>query len=208
MTVKVLTHFTPNWKELSLITVPVLQKYCDKHGYHLSVFENTPYQNYTGKEKMKQILEVCKYGDIAMVIDADAIITNPEIKIESFIDDDHDFYITKHVGCVNAGVFILRFTQWTEMFINKLLPSIGKERIHCEQDSITQYMADYPNSTKIKVCSHPSFNSFDYSLYPEHKDKIGSDEDWRPNHFVLHLPGTGMELRTSKLSKIKTDYNL
>lgn len=201
--IRILTHYTENWSDIAAVTIPVLENYCEKHGYHLSVFKNTPYQNYTGKEKMKQILEVCKYGDIAMVIDADAIITNPEIKIESFIDDEHDFYITKHVGNINAGVFILRFTQWTELFINKLLPSIGKEKVHCEQDAIMEYMVAHPNNKKIKILPHPSINSFDYSLYKEHTDKIGSYEDWKPNDFVLHLPGTGMELRKKKLSEVK-----
>lgn len=193
--IRVLTHFTPSWKPLADITVPVLEKYCHKHHYKLSAFECTPYQQYNGKEKIKHILSELKLGDVALVMDADSIITNTNISLHNFINDHHDFYITKHVGNINAGVFIIRLSVWAIEFLNVVFSNIGKGGIHCEQDSMAKYIKEHPNDNRIKILAHPSINSFDYSQYPEHQDKIGSEEDWKPDHFVLHLPGVGMDRR-------------
>ena len=193
--IKVLTHYTPSWKEIAEVTTPVLQAYCNKHGYVMSAYECTAYQQYNGKEKLKHILQELELGDVAMVIDADAIITNMEVQLEDFINQEQDFYITKHVGNINAGVFIIRLTTWSIIFLNYLLENIGKVGIHCEQDAAQKYIKDHPHDKKVKIVSHPAFNSLMYHLYPEHPDKIGSNEDWNEHHFVLHLPGLGNERR-------------
>ena len=202
--IKVLTHYTANWANLMDVTLPILERYCEKNGYQLSVFKNTPYDTYTGKEKIRQVLSVCEDGDIALVLDADTIITNPEIRVEGFINDNQDFYITNHVGKVNSGVFIVRLSTWSRAFLNFLLSVIGMGWVHCEQDAIVKYLNEYPNDKKICILPHPSINSLMYQLYPEHKDITTEEEgNWTPNHLLLHLPGVGMDKRLEILTKIK-----
>jgi hypothetical protein len=200
MRVKVLCHYTPSWKEIADITTPVLQAYCNKHGYVMSAYECTAYQQYNGKEKLKHILQELELGDVAMVIDADAIVTNMDVTIESFIDSEHDFYVTKHVGHVNCGVFLVRLTPWSINLLLDLQDNIGKERIYCEQDALIQYMREHPQDKKIKIVPHPAFNSLKYEHYPEHKNIVGMPEDWNEKSFIMHLPGLSMSKRKELLT--------
>lgn len=202
--IKVLVHFTPSWRELSFITLPIMELYCDKHGYGSNVYECTPYQNYTGKEKIKHILEGLNENDIALVMDADAIITNLTIPIESFLEEGKDFYVTKHVWHINTGVFIIRKTKWAVKFLHYLLENIGKDFVHCEQDAAIKYMTENPHDNHIKLLPHPSINSMDYSLYPEHKDVTEPEQGmWEKGQFILHLAGIGMDKRKEILTDIK-----
>lgn len=202
--IRVLIHYTTNWDKVAEITIPVLEMYCGKHGYYQSVYRHTPYEFYTGREKINQILEVCEDGDIALVLDADTIITNPKIKVEDFINDEQDFYITNHVGKVNSGVFIVRMSMWSRTFLDYILTVIDRETVYCEQDAIMKYINSFTPDKKMCILPHPSINSLMYNLYSEHGD-IRSEEDgnWKPNHFLLHLPGIGMEKRAEILKQVK-----
>lgn len=202
--IKVLTHYTPSWKDLAEITIPISELYCSKHGYSINAYECSPYQHYNGKEKLRHILEGLNDNDIALVMDADSIITNLTIKIESFIDNKHDFYISNHLGKCNAGVFIIRLTKWSRKFIDYLLENIGKEKVYCEQDAIQKYQSENPNNPKIKILTHPSINSFNYNLYPEHPDITEESQGmWNKGNFILHLPGVGITERKKILTNIK-----
>jgi len=194
--IRVLTHFTPSWKEIAAITVPVMQRYCDRHHYIFNAYRCTPYENYNGKEKIRHILSDLKEGDVAMVMDADCLITNLNISLHNFIDDTHDFYITKHVGNINAGVFIVRKTEWLIKFLDYVFENIGKENIHCEQDAFAKWIKEHPHDKKIKIVNHPAFNSLKYELYPEHGIQEEKDGQWvEGESFILHLPGVGMQRR-------------
>jgi len=201
--IKVLTHYTPNWEYISSITTPILEKYCKIHGYRLSSYKCTPYQQYNGKEKLKHIVNNLNENDIALIMDADAIITNMTIPIEKFLDKDYDLFITKHLGNINAGVFIIKMTKWAHDFINFLLDNIGKEKINCEQDAMQLYMNMNPYDNKIKILSHPSINSFNYNLYPEHINITHKQGNWEEGDFILHLPGVGMDKRAELLRNVK-----
>lgn len=197
--IRVLTHFTTSWKQIADITVPVMERYCQRHHYGFIAYECTPYQHYNGKEKIRHILTDLKDGEIGLIMDADCLITNLSVSLHNFIDNEHDFYITKHVGNINAGVFIVRKTEWLKKFLEYALENIGKANIHCEQDAFAKWLKEHPHDKKIKILNHPSINSLMYGLYPEHPDKVGSDEDWREGNFVLHLPGLGIERRLEVL---------
>jgi hypothetical protein len=62
-------------------------------------------------------------------------------------------------------------------------------------------MKEYPKSP-IKIVGHPSFNSFDYSLYPEHSHITKrEDGNWHEGDLLLHLPGISMEQREKILKE-------
>jgi len=200
MRINILTHYTPSWKEIAAITVPVLERYCKRHGYKLDVYECNSYQLYTGKEKILQALHNIDDGDIGLVIDADCLITNHNLSLHNFIDNDHDFYITKHVGNINAGVFIVRKTEWLKKFLNYTLSEIGKEGVHCEQDGFAKWQKEHPHDKKIKIVNHPAFNSLKYELYPEHGIQEEENGQWiEGKSFILHLPGVSMQRRVEIL---------
>jgi hypothetical protein len=58
--------------------------------------------------------------DYILFMDIDAIISDPSQRIEDFIDENYDLILTEDVGhhsVANAGVFILKNTEWSKEFL-------------------------------------------------------------------------------------------
>lgn len=200
--IHVLTHYTSNWKEIADITVPVMQSYSEKHGYACSVNWVDKYDKYDGLYKLSQIMEICSDGDIAIVCDADILITNFNVKIEDFIKDGKDFYVAKGW---NMGVFIVRITPASIKLINHLFFWIKDGRFNCEQDAFEFYMQMYLLSDAtdiIQTVPHPSINSYLPHLYPEIKEeKTEQQGKWAKGHFCLHVPGLDLQKRLEILKE-------
>jgi hypothetical protein len=58
--------------------------------------------------------------DYVLFLDIDAIVSDSNQKIENFIDENYDLILTQDVGhhsVANAGVFILKNTEWSKNFL-------------------------------------------------------------------------------------------
>lgn len=192
------THYTENWSEIAKISVQTMRDYADKHGYNADcVIRVKDYQKYDGAHKFKALYWCLENdGDVAMVLDADTLITNHRIMVEDFLDDEHDAYFSEGLNC---GVFIIRKSEWSDKFLAWLWEDIEKKFSNCEQDALEKYMKLFPNDSKIKVVPHPCFNSFIPELYPEIKEeKTEKDGRWiEGKSFILHLPALALEHRLS-----------
>ena len=63
-----------------------------------------------------------KDHDWVMWLDADTIVTNPEIRLESLLPrstSGPDFVITVDGGGYNAGIWLLRSTAWSYDFLDR-----------------------------------------------------------------------------------------
>ena len=204
--IAVLILYTQGWQDIARIVIPNAQKYADKHGYELLVKKYPePYLSDFGYKKLEQIRGIFEHGDADIVwsLDLDTLITNHNYKVEDYLKEGSDFFITKDVNGVNGGSFIVRNTKWSMEFMDWLLGKKGEEKMYCEQDAIRAYMEEYPVSP-VCVVGHPSFNSYHYSLYPQFEN-ITSEEagNWYEGNFVLHLPGLGIEQRIEILKNTK-----
>lgn len=201
MTVCVLILYTELWQPMADIVLPNIRAYCDKHGYDYQFMQYPePYPSNFGFNKLIEILDLFKLQrhDVIWSLDLDATITNHNIKVEQFLDDEHDFFITRDVNGINAGSFLVRNTAWAKEFMEYLVGF--KDVTNCEQDAIDLYMVDN-ECDKIKVLEHPSINSYNYELYPEHGETRKREEGhWHDGDFVLHLPGIGVAKRLEILS--------
>lgn len=195
--VRVLQHITENWQSLLEISKPIHKEYCELHdySYHLKVIE--PYPVYNGIEKLNQILRECDKGDIALVLDGDAIITNLTIKVEDFLEDGKDFYVSDGI---NMGVFIVGLTAETEWMIEKMISAISMKIFQCEQDAFEGLV----DSKCVKVCSHPCFNSYLSELYPEVPQPVSEEQgQWVEGSFILHVPAQSLETRIEVFKSTK-----
>ena len=204
MRIDILNVSTKDWQYLAYATHRNICAYCFKHRYgFIAVESRIPYDGY---QKIEAILE--QFGSIInslviMCVDLDVLITNYNIKIEDFLDDEHDFYICKDYNGINAGVFIIRKSEWSITFLNWILKCRGKEKMYCEQDAIAMYMRLFPNDKKIKIVPHPAFNSYLYENYPEIPPQPNEGGQWREGDFLLHLPGMSNEKRIEIFSRTK-----
>src|SRR5438552_2281470 len=106
----VATTMSESWQELADIVIPNLRTYCKKHSYDLEVWTIPSKFEF---EKIKMLIELLKCDiDAVFCLDLDTLITNHNIKVESFLDPDHDFYLTKDINTWNTGSVIVKNTKW------------------------------------------------------------------------------------------------
>lgn len=204
MKVGICVHYTSDWLPLINVTLPILEEYCNRHNYDLSVNEVMQYGQYTGYDKLHQAYEHLQLNDVVMVMDADTLITNLTIKVEDIIDDNHDFFISEDYNGINAGVFIIKKTDWGRHFLNHLLHFVWHRDydVHCEQDVIRNYIKAV-GLKHIAIIPQNKINSYLYENYPEIGKLTIDNGQWHKGSFILHLPGLPINKRIEIFSEIK-----
>lgn len=110
-------------------TEAINKKYCEEKGYiyHVEKDDEKIKSNVSGRAitwyKPKFLLEVFELynPDYILFLDADAIVCDSDYSIEEFIDENFNIICTEDYGPskLNAGVFIMKNTQWTKDFLQK-----------------------------------------------------------------------------------------
>lgn len=110
-------------------TYEINKSYCDEKGYiyHIEDDDEKIMKSLDGRShtwyKPILIRDVFdKYNaDYVLFLDADAIICDNSYLIENFIDFKYNIICTEDYGPskINAGVFIMRNTQWTKKFLSE-----------------------------------------------------------------------------------------
>lgn len=187
--------YTSDWSEIAKISVPNAVNYARKHGYSWNI-QAVP-QPFSGYDKISHIQNIFDHdeADVVMSIDCDALITNYNIKVKKFLDEQHSLFICKDYNGINAGVFIARKTDWIKDFFSYILLCKGEPDMHCEQDAIVKYMNEFNTGNNIKILPHPSINSYLYESYPDIPFQTHEQGQWESGDFLLHLPGLSMEKR-------------
>ncbi len=183
---------------MSSVVLPVWDTYCHKHKHNLYTTIYDEWQSDSGYNKLIKAKQIFNAGFCSSVwcIDLDAKPTNLNINVKDYLDDEHDFYITKDYNGLNGGSFIIKKSEWSYKFIDWLLQCRGKEKMYCEQDAIAYYMKLFPNHEKIEILPQNTINSYKYGLYPEIPPQTEEQGQWvEGKSLVLHLPGVGIEKR-------------
>lgn len=208
----VLTAYYENYKPLADIVVPNLEDYCIRHNYLFCTYIFPSSGVHYSFKRIKAIRDLLNNEDIDLILclDIDVLITNHNIKIESFIDSEHDFYITKDINGINAGNFIVKNTDWSKSFLDYILSH--QETKDNDQEVIESIKEDEIWEGKIKILSHPSINSYPYEHYGPNFGAIGDrkvekptteEGNWGPGNFIIHLPGMPLEKRIELLREVE-----
>lgn len=207
-----LTAYYDNYKPLANIVVPNLQGYCQKQGYGLYDYvlpQEGIHYSFKRVEMLRKLFDYHKI-DVIFCTDIDILITNYNIKIESFLSDQHDFFITKDVNGINAGNFIIKNTEWSRSFLDFILSK--KDSFDNDQNVIEAFKDEAEWKPKIKILSHPTINSYPYDYYAPSWGVIGDrvierptekEGDWKEGNFLMHLPGMNLEKRLEILKDVE-----
>lgn len=201
MRIALTTFFTHSYSDLAAITVEKMKMYCEKHGYYMNINIINDF-NRCHFVKTVDTRRLLDSFDVVMGIEADCLITNFNTKVEDFLDEENELYITTDLTNINFGVFIVKSSFYTKSlfdWINKLENKYGDEQEIFEANR---------NIEKTKVVSHPCFNSIPYSPYyaPGYGKMFYKEGDevyickeneghWMPGNFIMHLPGMEMSRR-------------
>lgn len=208
MLTALITTASLSWRNLANLVVPIQIEYCNKHKYvHIQRTVPSEFEFH----KIKAVIEVLDEGtDLVFCLDLDTLITNHNIKIESFLDAKHDFYITQDINEINVGAVIVKNTKWSNRLLEEIFLYGNAEN---EQNALKPFMSD----PKVKILPHPSINSYPYDEYaptygliPGRKPLLGIEGkptheqgNWEQGDFIMHLPGLPMERRLEIFRKTK-----
>ena len=194
--IAIVTAYTQEIYQYSKYSIENIKYYCAKQKYKLYIFS---------KHICKQI-NPCWYKIILIRkllpkykyliwIDSDAIITNPTIRFETFIDNRNELFVCRDINHnrtpFNSGVMIFKNTLNVKHFLTIVW---NYDQIHGytpngDQDILNKviFKDNYP--IKIKLYDMNYFNS-----HPRY---------YKPNDFIIHL----MVRATQKRIQIMSEFN-
>ena len=191
--------------EMAEITVNQNKRsYCDRHGYTLKTkTKDFPCKD-IGFAKIHFLLDILKSNNYDWVFwcGADTLITNPQIKLESLIDENYHLIVTCDIWDWNLDCFFVRNSEKCIKFLEKIISQYddyidedGKPRhlgyvlkdgggaAWAEQGAvilewkekmfIPEVKSEYKNF--VKELPQKSMNSYLYHVYPSPYHQKGLD---------------------------------
>lgn len=204
MNILVCTEWGDNYKEIADYTVPIMREYALRHGYTFHAIQLHGSGNDYAYRKHECFRELFGEIDVDLIwyLDVDAVICNHTIRIETFIDEKHDYFVTRDVTEINCGSVIIKNSAGGRELNDFIL---HKRRFFPNEQNVVNYYIDVPGYMgNVKVLSHPSINSFDYALYPELTNiREEAQGHFHPGNFLLHTPGAAYNVRLERLKNEK-----
>lgn len=209
MKIALVQQYTSDYQPLADLTIANHLEYCQKHGYDYHVYkENIPYNPNFGFLRFPVLLDLFKTRnyDYIHFSGIDTLIMNFNIKIEDWIDNEHDFFVAKETSggyrALNADVFIVKNSEkgrgWLEFVYSKWGEYVNTP--WREQKVMIDYIDKPPYNEFIKIMPMQSFNSYPWRFYDENQSghatiHKGEPGDFKLGDFLLHAPGHTMANR-------------
>ena len=205
--VTLLSFFTPDYAPLHNVTAGVKDAYCARHGYR-HIVRTTPYGNpgrYYAYARLHYLRDLLfsdlpegRGVEVVAVLNSHAQIMTHSITVESFLEDGKDFYIAGDVNGLNAGVFIVRKSEWLKTWLDFLLSVEEQYSRHewFEQRAIQENWERLEFMDHVKIVDQWLLNSYDWSHYGWATTTPGqfrSGESW-----VYHVPGQSIRVGANK----------
>lgn len=193
--------------DLAQITAPNKATYCQRHGYAwLPCTSGFDPSRPVAWSKLLFLRRHLPDYDWIMWSDADSLITNPVIKIESFIRTKADLVITVDKVGFNSGSFLIRNCPWSRAFLDEAWSfparpnymreyNLWTDRLW-ENRAFVQLLLALRHRRHTRVLPQKRLNS-----YLADSKRPVPKADHQPGDFVLHLPGTAHEKRLTILSE-------
>jgi hypothetical protein len=208
MSVALLSFYTSDYQPLVDVTGPVKDAYCAKQGYR-HIVKVAPYGNpddYYAFSRLRYLRDIL-FGDlpeghgveVVLVMNSHAQVMNHNIRVESLLDDRHDFFVAKDVSGINMGVFVVRKSEWLKQWLNHLLSyeAVHKTKIQFEQ-TIVQETWEWPEfKSRVQIVDQRLLGSY---LWRHYDWADTSPGQFQRGDFCLHVPG--------KSTKVGVDRSL
>jgi hypothetical protein len=177
------------------------QQYCERHGYvGINKTDNFVGGITIGFEKIffiKNLMETRKDIEWFWWTGTDAMITNHTIKIEDKIDPAYDLIIATDCNEINNDSFLIKNSEWSCAYMQQIIDLMPKYEKHYfyEQQAMIDSIPEHPG--KVKIVPQRYLNAYKNDLYPHQSksDLLGNDGTWQKGDWLIHWPGTGLDLR-------------
>lgn len=180
------------------------QKYCLKHDYDFFLYtDKLDNKRKTQWSKIIAIQNHLRSYDWIFWSDADALIMNENIKLESLIDENYNIIITRDCNHINTGNFFIKNCAWSERFLKATYDPIYTTHPAWNDNwAFMQLYDKHPEFKQlIKEVKQRTMNSY---LCCSTKD---IDAIYQVGDFILHIV-SGCHMGAAEKSKtIQEWYN-
>jgi hypothetical protein len=200
------TYWTPSYDPLVAVTSPIKQEYCDRWGYTFEQ-ERTEkaYGNHTPWDRLEHFVRVLKQNDVAMLIDADALVTNLNKKVEDILEDRYfpSFIFTKDLNGFNDGVFLAWDCDIVERFFEEVLTEgrrLFDGHMYREQKAMEHFAHTDAYKDEVDWVPQRELQAYPAGVYNRHIP----EEEWHPGDWCLHIPALPLNQRIDIATKALT----
>jgi hypothetical protein len=181
----VATLYTPEIAAVGLRTSKVVAAYARRHGYEALIAKGR--LDASRPPSWSKLLLIERYltenpgCTWLMWLDADAVIANPEQRLEDLVDENIDFLVAKDSSpcAINAGVFLVRNCSAALDMLRRAYAKV--EYIHhpwWEQPALAEAIRECAPALRFRVVSRRLFNSF--------------AKEYRQGDFIVHFAGLSL----------------
>jgi len=170
------------------------EQYCKKQGYDFIYATKSENPScHPSWSKIKLLQRILQHYDWVLYLDADTVIMDDTISVDSLIDSNYSFQICREsVGTiqnVNAGVFLIKNTPLMHQFLDDIW---SRDKFtgysFWEQSAIWQILEEEnPYASEIKILSQNDMNSFAWEVCLP----IGADQSrpgvYQEGDFLVHF---------------------
>jgi len=227
MKILLLTFADDNMREMGDLSADNKLSYCQRHGYEFSYEQKTleVLGDGRGNGSWQKILYLIKHlpdYDWIFWSDADALILNPDIKLEKFLPGDKgiDLILARDKQpWINCGNFFIRNCEWSCNFLQLVqlhnwtwkIDGIFGKYGWWEQGAI-RYLLEQPyHANHVKYVTCREFNAYADFIREEGDLRWMKPDLWRPGDFLCHYSGlivrNGVSNYQKVIEKMKSDLN-
>lgn len=200
--IAIVSLYDKSYKHIGQYAHANKQEYAKKHNYDAFLYtESLDSKRRTHWSKIKALQKHLKDYDWLFWTDADALIMNKEIRLETFIDpnldENIDIIITKDCyGCINTGNFLIKNSAWSAQFLNQMYDPkyLHHPKLNDNWAFLELYNNDLSVPVHVKLISPNLINSY---IQCAKKQKEGL---YKEGDFIVHF--AGLHTNKEKLMKI------
>lgn len=195
--------YDTGYKNIAELTVPNKKEYCAKNGYHyLEIVDANTEGKHPAFSKFVSVLNYLPFYDWIFYNDADSLIMNMNIKLESFMDSNFDMIISYDINGLNTGQWFVKNTAWATNFLTKVFNRNEFNNFGGWADQVAfcnSWLYSGEAMQKTKVVPQKLFNSYLYETFGRNDE--GNLPNWTQGQFqrgdfCLHLCGLDEKSRT------------
>lgn len=203
MKIKIISAYAGSYKEYIDISSFAIERYCSKHNYDYSIYSiphtfNRPHSWF----KISKFLEILANEDYdyTLWLDADATIVSINTKLESFIKENKNIYISKDMNNINCGIILIKNDNLTKQYLDEVWNKTKYINHHWwEQAAFIELIdSNFSNICQsIEYLDQSIFNAYDYNYYTEKRPE-GQVND---KSIIFHAPGLSHDTRLNLIKK-------
>lgn len=200
MNIVVAVAYSPDFAELAGITVPTIQRYCQKWGYHFYLDGNRDKTegDFMKIARYKELLPNYGPDDVFVWMDCDLLIMNPEIRLDHIVyhhmPKSVHFLIGSDPNGMNTGVYFARFTPEAYRFLEAGRVA-SKSMGWADIPGLQQVMLKHPYKDYCKEVPGKIFNSMLYEVMGWPTANGNYANMYEEGDLLVHFAGLPQEMR-------------